>query len=172
MKISAGLHNFTGLKPVIPNVTRWSGKPLILSRLVRIRNEFLEAGTAQDAYMAVNGSLNFAIKIIYHKRMLQEVNFVTKLLQNSGYTLSKCGKDLDVLNECVQAENLNADSPFHQFSLIEKFISPRSQIFSPTDFESRFVKIISNFQDELTDEDKFAVSSFRICLDTANSPTG
>ncbi len=77
---SAILRNITDLRPKPDNATRWSGEYAIIYQWTRMRNYFIDASEDPESDISINSSTPFANKTTRYRRMLKEINDVTKSL--------------------------------------------------------------------------------------------
>lgn len=84
LKNAAVLRNITDLKPVLPNVTRWSGMLHMLKRFYRIRDELLDASKHKDSNFSIDASDLFASKLRRLFAMLSEIDVVSHFRHEVG----------------------------------------------------------------------------------------
>ncbi len=80
LKNSAILRKITDLRPKPDNATRWSGKYANLHQWTRMRNHLIDASADPESDISINSSTPFVDKTTRYRRMLKEINDVTKSL--------------------------------------------------------------------------------------------
>ena len=168
LKNAAVLRNLTELHPIVPNDTRWSGKSLMLSRYVTIRDDLLTASRNKNASLQIDSSSNFFTKVKNSQRMLSEINIVTQLLQTEGRTLSACRGDIEILLKEIEKSVDKPDRKLYNCKLTDEYLAVNSHLSTNPLFETAVVKLQEGQANQLTRGEKRAV---KMLLKASTKPT-
>ena len=162
LKNAALLSNITKLKPVLYNKKRWSGKHDMIQRFIRIRQNLIDVSVNEDADITLSDGQQFLCKAEKFQRIMGELNIVTKMMQESCISLSKCRRLLDITTRLNLEQNDTPGAKFYQSTFVPKRILPDGPLSPNADFESGVVKIQRKKIDDMTDAEKVAVESLLV----------
>ena len=130
----------------------------MLRRYLRIREELIEASEDPEGDICIDTTVRFANKSERLKRMLSEIDVITKELQLSGHTLAACRAYLDLLISTIQEWTSDPFSDFSNFSLGTKYIGIDSDIVQAPNFESGIIKLQQSKEENFRAEEKESVA--------------
>ena len=104
LKNAAILHDLTDTKPVLDSDTRWSGKVYMPRQFNKLKAHIVKAVRDEKAEIPVDTTPLFAAKPMKYQKMLDEIDFVTKSIENNGRKLAEFRGDLDILIEASTLE--------------------------------------------------------------------
>lgn len=162
LKNTTMLRNLTDLSALLPNATRWSGKCHMVNRFIRIRQELIAVSNQESCDLPINGTNVFSEKANKYGNMLKEIDFVTKTLQKTGFTLRECHVELNDLFHVIGCSSNRPDLPLHGCQLGRRYISLDSHLCMNPTFESGVMKLQENCPQDLTDAEKEAISCLKI----------
>ncbi|KAI0562239.1 hypothetical protein FGB62_63g09 [Gracilaria domingensis] len=136
LRDAALMRNLVELKPILHNETRWSRKPYMLERYLRIHGELSAVSSDPRSSLYVDTSHGLLSKVQRYTRQLRGIDEVTKYLQSSGPSLFDCQDALDMLVEDVASGINNHNSGFYACFLKKKYIAPDANILPDPFFES------------------------------------
>lgn len=163
LKNAAVLSTHTHLKPILPNVTRWSSVKETVQRYVKIYDELSRTSNHHNSDLVMDNRMNFKYKVERHSKYFNEIDLVTKALQERKLPLQDSRLLLDELVNGIQGTWNTPGSVFHNCSFRAKRIKlAHTQLHPNAHFESGVVKIQGGNTETLTDEEKRACRSLKI----------
>jgi hypothetical protein len=165
-KNAALLRNITDLGPVLPNKTRWSGKYKMVARYCRSYQDITEAANQDIATIEMDQSNASLPKAKSATSMLEELNAVTKALQERHLTLADGRRYLDELQRTITRKKNVSGHPFYQCKFKLAKAASVSQHTPDAEFEAGVVKIQSGRHEELTAEEEEACKCLLQAVDS------
>ena len=158
LKNSAKLAEFTHLKPLLNNETRWSGVRIMIDRFIRIREALLRTAHSEGTDLEVDDSHNFLSCCEKFQGHMEEVDSVTKFLQNRHLSYEESRLAVDTMCQQIMVNKNRVGSIFKDCTFEPKRVKlERHRLHPDLHFEKGVVKIQRRQEDELSEQEKAAV---------------
>ncbi|CAJ1962544.1 unnamed protein product, partial [Cylindrotheca closterium] len=157
------LRKDTHYKPQLRNQTRWTGVFTMMDNFLRMRNPMILALTNKDTDFPMDQSEDFEAKARNIRKMLFNINEVTKLLQTSKQPLNWSRRYLDSLINQANSLREEPQSEWYGNQFGEDYIGPHSMKI-PTEskhFISGVIKIQRGHVTEMTEAEKSACKKMK-----------
>ena len=113
-KNAAKLAEFTRLKPVLNNETRWSGYRMMMERFVRIRQELISVADDEATTITVDHSIQFFNSYKKYLAYMDQIDSVTKFLQNRAQPFEQARLAIENLLDKLDLHRKNPTKKFYQ----------------------------------------------------------
>ncbi|CAJ1933491.1 unnamed protein product [Cylindrotheca closterium] len=157
------LRKHTHYKPQLRNQTRWTGVFTMMDNFLRMRNPMILALTDKDTDFPMDQSEDFEAKARNIRKMLFNINEVTKLLQTSKQPLHWSRRYLDSLINQANSLREEPQSEWYGNQFGGDYIGPNSMKI-PTEskhFISGVIKIQRGHVTEMTEAEKSACKKMK-----------
>lgn len=84
------LRNMIGLKPIVDNVTCWSGKLHVIRRFNRIYGDLIEVAETDEVELPIGKSMRFKNMARRYERMSDEINALAVIMERKGISSNEC----------------------------------------------------------------------------------
>ena len=167
LKNSAKLAEFTHLKPVLDNKTRWSGVRMMLERFLRIRQELMSVADDEATTLTVDHGIVFFNRCKRYLSYMEQIDSVTKFLQNRVQPFEQARLAIENLIEKVAIDRNNCNNKFFRctfrpgrIQLHEIDNDQHKRLHPNSDFEKGVLKIQRGETNDLTNDKKNSMQSF------------